>query len=146
MKVGFTGTRLRLSDVCISSLTQVLDYLYVESFHHGDCLGADTHAHRIAKSLGYVVEVHPPDVDSKRSFCDGDVIHPPKTYMKRNADIVNVCDLLIATPHTNHETVRSGTWSTVRKARKLGKKIIIVYPNGTISTENIETRDPIMDL
>jgi hypothetical protein len=146
MNVGFTGTRLQLSNTCITNLKQVLEYLNVTTFKHGDCEGADTIAHNIAKQLGYSVEVHPPNVDSKRTFCDGDIIHDPKPYIDRNKDIVDECDILIATPHTNHETIRSGTFSTIRYARKKGKKIIIIYPDGTLHTENIETKDPIMFL
>jgi len=44
---------------------------------------------------------------------------PEKTYLERNLDIVKNSSLLIACPiNKNKEELRSGTWSTIRKARK----------------------------
>ena len=52
---------------------------------------------------------------------------PPKPYLKRNEDIVNKCDVLIACPiDKNKEILRSGTWATIRKARKLNKTIYLL--------------------
>ncbi len=51
----------------------------------------------------------------------------PKPYLQRNRDIVNDCDILIAVPiDKDVEEVRSGTWMTIRLARKAGKQIIII--------------------
>lgn len=42
-----------------------------------------------------------------------------KPYLERNANIVEESSILIACPiDKNEEEWRSGTWSTVRKARK----------------------------
>ena len=30
----------------------------------------------------------------------------------------------------NHEELRSGTWMTIRYAKKIGKKLVIIWPNG----------------
>lgn len=48
-------------------------------------------------------------------------------YMKRNDALVEHCDVLLAFPRTTQEQLRSGTWSTVRRARKAGKEVRI-YP------------------
>ena len=58
----------------------------------------------------------------------------PKPYLERNKDIVDETGLLIATPK-GEEIVRSGTWSTIRYARKNHKKIIIIMPNGNLRFE-----------
>ena len=63
------------------------------------------------------------------------VVFDPKPPLERNCDIVLDGDLLIATPHGYQEEMRSGTWYTIRQARKRGKKIIIVWPNGSQTCE-----------
>jgi predicted Rossmann fold nucleotide-binding protein DprA/Smf involved in DNA uptake len=45
-------------------------------------------------------------------------------------------DGLIACPQTLKEEIRSGTWTTVRIARRLGRVIWLVYPNGAIVIED----------
>lgn len=98
-------------------------------FHHGDCLGADTEAHDIALSLGYSIIVHPPTNPALRANRRGIINHPAKLYIERNHDIVDGCEVLVATPKTNIERQRSGTWSTIRYARKTGKRYYIINPN-----------------
>lgn len=48
-------------------------------------------------------------------------------YMKRNDRLVAEADILVAFPETPRERLRSGTWATVRRARKAGKEVRI-YP------------------
>jgi hypothetical protein len=38
--------------------------------------------------------------------------------------------VVIACPFERTEQQRSGTWATVRMARKAGKPLVIVYPQG----------------
>jgi hypothetical protein len=62
----------------------------------------------------------------------GDVtILEPKLYMERNHDVVHACDFLLALPGTDHEVVRSGTWATVRYARKIARGYQVVLPSET---------------
>lgn len=105
-------------------------------FHHGDCVGADFIAHRAAVKAGATIVIHPPLNNSKRAYAAlreaGVTILPAKEYLDRNKDIVDATTLLIATP-SGAEKLRSGTWSTVRYARKRGKVIVLIMPDGTIS-------------
>lgn len=74
-------------------------------------------------------EIHPPNKKGLRSFCspNGEGInHEEKPFIKRNHDIVDACDVLIACPETNKEVQRSGTGATIRYARKQGKKIELI--------------------
>ena len=41
-------------------------------------------------------------------------------------------DTLVAAPKEDEEVVRSGTWATVRYARKAGRVVLVVRPDGTI--------------
>jgi len=49
----------------------------------------------------------------------------PQAYMLRNDLLAEMNDVLIAHPTTSDEKMRSGTWATVRRFRKLKKPIYI---------------------
>ena len=107
-------------------LRQTLQYLH-GMFHHGDCIGADWEANHIARCLNYGVEIHPPIDPRYRAWCSSMCVHICKPYLERNHDIVDVSHLLIACP-AGPETLRSGTWATVRYARKTSVPVIILEP------------------
>jgi predicted Rossmann fold nucleotide-binding protein DprA/Smf involved in DNA uptake len=44
--------------------------------------------------------------------------------LERNHLIVAACDVLNAAPLQDEEILRSGTWATIRYARKAGKTVI----------------------
>jgi len=103
--------------------------------HHGDCVGADEDAHNIVRQErpGSLIVVHPPIKDAFRAFCEGDTILAPKDYLKRDDDIVEAGDYLVATPKGFKEEGRgSGTWYTVRQAHRVEKDAVIIFPDGTI--------------
>jgi hypothetical protein len=50
--------------------------------------------------------------------------------LERNTEIVKACDVLIATPKEQDEVLRSGTWATIRRARKYDKKLAVIFPDG----------------
>jgi hypothetical protein len=97
-------------------------------FAHGDCIGADAEASKIAKKLGYKIILHPPINSNKRAWSDYDEARPVKEYLVRNHDIVDETQFLIATPKSEIEEVRSGTWATIRYAKDRYRNIIIIYP------------------
>ena len=138
MKVGFTGTRHQPTPDAAATLAALLLRLQPVEAHHGDCCGADSLFHRYVATEcdGARRVIHPPTNSSMRAFCAGEAERrEPKPYLERNRDIVDETDVLIAMPQTAEETIRSGTWSTVRYARKLGRKIYIINPNGTVTEE-----------
>jgi hypothetical protein len=47
----------------------------------------------------------------------------PGGYMKRNDVLVAHADVLLAFPKTPQEELRSGTWATIRRARKAGVEV-----------------------
>lgn len=55
----------------------------------------------------------------------------PAPYLERNAAIVQSTLELIATPGETVEQVRSGTWATIRQARRRRRPTTIVWPDGT---------------
>ena len=126
MKVGFTGTQVGMSDSQKEKLEVLLKGLNITEFHHGDCIGADAEAHEIANDLGLRIVIHPPTNSSKRAYCIPNVLLDRKPYIERNHDIVDSCDLLVATPKSANEELRSGTWATIRYARKVNREVRIL--------------------
>jgi hypothetical protein len=106
--------------------------------HHGDCIGADADFHALCLDLGLRVHIHPPVNDKKRAFCQGAAsMAEPKDYLQRNHNIVDASCLLIAAPSGTSELRRSGEWATIRYARKLGRTIWFVFPDGSVRVENV---------
>lgn len=147
-RIGFTGTQKGLSTKQSYELEEILwktilDHPGSVEFRHGDCIGADFQAHAIfhdlmmLRSNGYIV-IHPPSNPEKRAYSEkarngaynklSVVVLDEKPYLERDQDIVDWSDVLIACPHSAKEQQRSGTWATVRKARRAGKRVIIIDP------------------
>ena len=136
-KAGFTGTRMDTTMEQDYVLWKLLKELRPEELHHGDCIGADMAAHLVTLALRIPPHIHPPIDPSKRSWsrASDEVMYQPKPYLRRNQDIVDATDYLIALPRQDYEIRRSGTWSTVRYARSLHRDIYIIQPDGSIRRE-----------
>lgn len=139
--IGFTGTQDGISVPQWHLLETLISCIEFSEFHHGDCKGADEQSHNMLWRVGFNnIVIHPPDNPAKRVFiknvCPSEnYLHmPEKPYLERNKDIVDVSDLLIACP-SGDEVIRSGTWSTVRYARKMNKTIFIIQPSGLLTVE-----------
>lgn len=134
MILGFTGTWHQPPPAQEITLRKL--FVGVDTLHHGDCIGADALAHSIAVEYGIKIVVHPPLNERKRAWMrDGAEVRARYEYLERNQHIVDECDHLIAVPYTNVEVPRSGTWSTVRRARKANKPLTIVWPDGSVTEE-----------
>lgn len=142
-KIGFTGTQFGLStrqksEVRLALLNaKALHILDTLEFHHGGCVGSDEEAAEIARELGFWVVAHPPIITTKMSkqLYLNDEVRDPEDYLDRNHNIVDECDELIATPKQEDEVLRSGTWATIRYAKKRIKishakikKITLIFP------------------
>lgn len=94
-------------------------------------------ADRLAHFQGVKVHQHPPESNEFRAYCrNADKKEAPKPFLERDQDIVDWSEVLIATPsEETGEKLRSGTWATVRMARKKGIPIIIVRPSGKVEQE-----------
>jgi hypothetical protein len=126
VKIGFTGTQIGMTDFQKAEFEKIIS-MYIGEFHHGDCIGADADAHDIAEKYLTCV-IHPPIKPEKRAFKKATIVHEKKPYLNRNRDIVNSCELLIATPKEITNQTRSGTWWTIRYAKKIKRKCLIIYP------------------
>jgi len=133
-KIGFTGTRHGMSKEQLDAFKSIIKAKETDEFHHGMCVGSDKQAHDFIKSEEVKIVGHPPSFKKFMAECNCDIFMKPHDYLKRNKNIVDDTDILIATPDCK-EKVRSGTWSTVRYARKQHKKIYIIHKNGRVSIE-----------
>lgn len=132
MKVGFTGTQRGMTRQQRRVLSWWLDSHDVEEMHHGDCVGADEEMHLLAREHRIPVVTHPPLNESRRAFCRVPGDRPAKEYLSRNRDIVDETDMLVATPATRDEVARSGTWMTIRYAKRRGKPVWVIPPSKEI--------------
>lgn len=138
MKLGFIGSRNGMTADQRSQLWSYLDRNRFTEFHHGACVGADDDASDIVycqQKTTQKIIAHPPTVKtlvSQRAIDVSDEVREPFDYLIRNRHIVDSCDLLLATP-AGPEEQRSGTWATIRYARKTQRPIVIFWPDGTIS-------------
>ena len=145
MRIGFTGSRDGFTSKQHNAFKKLLAKLGATELHHGDCVGADAQAHAVAYSLDLDIFIHPPTDGRKRANCgDGAKQTPylgtvkwfkPYPYLERNRHIVLATEALIATPKEAEEQLRSGTWSTVRFARKRRRPVYIILPSGKVVEE-----------
>ena len=134
IKIGFTGTRHGMTEEQKNEVKKIIKSKKCEEFHHGMCVGSDEQAHQIITNMKINTVGHPPVFKKFMSKCQCDITKKPFDYLKRNKNIVDETEILIATPDTK-EKVRSGTWSTVRYARQKQKRIYIIHKNGRTTIE-----------
>jgi hypothetical protein len=136
-KVGFTGTSKGASPAQLAELEERLKKLKEEGFdelHHGWCIGADEQAAIIAKRVGFRVIAHPGTPKDPKNMMyrsewnENDEVRPEKPFIERDHDIVDETERMLATPLTRAEMTRSGTWTTVRYARKQSRPIDLILP------------------
>jgi len=156
MIIGFTGTRAGMEESQRSMVREILEAYEDVELHHGDCVGADSEIHTVAmyRHIPRIV-VHPPTYRKYRAFRGTGMgthesatrgvefknttvtVLKPDGYRERNQAIVDACDILVAAPNCREEeNQRSGTWMTVRMARKQGKTVLVVMPEGELTEES----------
>lgn len=153
MKVGFTGTRHGLSDsqqmslcawlaggdkgICDSDLRKQKDWQITE-LHQGCCVGADEECVTTVvnnlpdcKIFGYPSNLK--GMTSEYAVEHSHVLDHVRPPLVRNHNIVDACERLIACPEgMEEEFPRSGTWATIRYARKKDIPVTILFPDGLV--------------
>ncbi len=134
--MGFTGTREGCTGKQLTTFARILREKAPTEFHHGDCIGADAEAFKIAKYHRIRTKGHPPKLEYYRAFCPSDENAVPADFITRDRHIVNETDELVACPKGVTEIkIGSGTWTTVRYARLCGKRVTIIWPDGSTKVE-----------
>lgn len=138
MHLGVTGTRKGLSEKQFNLVKEFVkeNTSIISHFHHGDCIGVDVQIATLVEH--YLPKVwivsHPSRGVKTRAHGPAHEIMRPKDYIVRDQDIVDNSEYLWACPD-GKERIRSGTWTTVRMARKKGLSITIIMPDGEVIYE-----------
>ena len=135
---AFTGTKDGWTDPQTKSACAELQRLREKYtvMHNGDCVGADERSALVWDALKGEIVLHPPINPKYRAFLQfAQVVLPEDDYIKRDHHMVDSSSYLLGTPKTMYEYLRSGTWSTVRYARKRGLPLTLVYPDGSVVHE-----------
>ena len=119
MNVGFTGTRTGMSAAQSVQLRWMLAVFANDGpqprFHYGThetaTLLADSAARDIADRLGYECVSYHAVVGEE---------------LDRDRQLVAESHVLVAAPRTDKEEQRSGTWATVRYARRRGIPVVML--------------------
>lgn len=140
-EIGFTGTQRTMTLAQHTLLVTELETLRAggaDLMVNGCCEGSDRIAWRIWRDLGGRFCLRPGDRGQFRWACDvardEDMVHSPIGYMPRN-DLIAEAPTVVATPREESEIDRSGTWATVRRARRHGSALAIILPSGTVERE-----------
>lgn len=142
--VGFTGTQQGMTNDQMYRVHELLGMLKdvgAMKAHHGMCVGADDQFDYMAAVLHYWITGHPGvtkdgRVYQRMSKFRGQILLPEKQFLARNHDIVDISDLMLATPKALREALHSGTWATIRYCLKVKKPLFIIWPNGMVLPEN----------
>lgn len=136
--VGFTGTRWGMTMQQKDAVHQMLKDLAAlvrpgrVVAHHGDCVGADSNFHDLARDVNAYTIGHPPTSLELRANRTFDQVRPPLGHLARNRRIVLEAQVMIATPFESTRQTRGGTWYTIDHARKVGRKVVVVLPDGSV--------------
>jgi hypothetical protein len=147
-RVGFAGTARpgRVTRAQIQELHRFMLQLKIDpaqpfqvEWHHGGAPEADRISHFLALALGFRIVVHPGPKSDPRDFPMADAVYGPAyDNLQRDDDIARVTSELVAVPRTNREFRRSGTWTTVRRARRYGRPITLILPDGTVTGDTTD--------
>lgn len=129
--LAFTGTQRGMTEPQHAKFLDVLAGMCPEWFHHGDCIGADAEAHDAVSRATTLIHVHPCELVEMRAWRVGFTMSTPMPPLDRNRVMVDQCEALVACPGAMAEELRSGTWATIRYARKCRKPVHIIWPDGS---------------
>jgi len=132
MKIGITGARKGITSEQAEKFQYLFNLFHGYELHHGDCIGADSEAHDIAVSMGSDIVIYPPAAPDLRAFKKSKFMRKEEGYLKRDRNIVDNTQILIALPEFAYESFRSGTWYTVRYGVTQHKPVVIVTPTGDL--------------
>lgn len=133
---SFTGTREGMTELQKTAFIRHLQQM--SCLIHGACRGADDEADELA-ALVFVHRIVWPSTASTRvpdevlqartRVGSGlTILLPPLPPLVRDRHIVDSGEVLLAAPRAMYEERHSGTWATVRYARKKGVPVIMLWP------------------
>lgn len=142
-KIGFTGSREGPTKEQRDMWGYVCKELIGIEAHNGCAIGVDRYVAlnptKQAQKRNWTAVFWPANQDGLnwaadvgRAYVKYGLLREVRPPLERNKCIVTESHGLIAMPITIEEQVRSGTWATIRYARKMGKPVLVIGPNGDI--------------
>lgn len=152
MNLAVTATQGGFTPEQFQAAYSYLEWTFedISAFHHGGCIGGDDRLQwmiaQLKEELSAGLRSHPGGVCSPRVImhrgstpdkwalgCDdnADEIREPRDNIERNHIMVDETDQLLACPSGKNEVTRSGTWATMRYARRMKKPVVIIFPDGS---------------
>jgi hypothetical protein len=133
MKLAFTGSQRGMTARQFEAFMEFMKDPRWTEFGNGLCIGADAEAVRHVAFGRPDIKItgFPSNVPHKLAWGVTRLcyrVHPPKPPLDRNVDIAEWCDEMVATPKEEEEVIRSGTWTTIRRARERNKPVHILEP------------------
>jgi hypothetical protein len=118
--VGITGTEKGTSPYQADAVWTLLNFLRPDWLRHGDCVGVDIQVAEMATYLGIGTIAHPAcNIPEKyKAHHKSTIVMPEELPLVRDMDMAKSVSIMIACPEEQKEILRSGTWATVRYARK----------------------------
>jgi hypothetical protein len=138
MRVTFTGTRNGMTPAQLRSAMNVFRDLSAMGQQvillHGACHGADRQAHPLIP----LREMYPSNDEqwdwASNNAKESDVVYAIDEPIRRNRRMVDSSDIVVAAPKGIHEEHRgSGTWATMRYARRKHRPLYTLWFDGSIS-------------
>lgn len=143
--IAFTGTQSGMVDGQLIRVIQLVRSFSLQGYtraRHGGCIGADEEFDAICREADFHLTIHWSTLHHKQmkrpSKQKEEVWINELPPLVRNRRMVEAAKLLIAAPSSYREELRSGTWSTIRYARKAELPTYIVFPDGSMKKENVE--------
>lgn len=135
MILAFTGTQRGMTSRQKHLVIGMLEHFRPDSVRHGGCIGADAEFHEVCLGMTFItkVDVWPSNIKDKVGKLVNSpflkvTFHEAKPPLLRNLDIVAGADHLIACPKDAIETLRSGTWATVRLSTRYNIPCTVIKP------------------
>lgn len=136
--LGFTGSREGPTEEQKATWEKMTIWLSGIGMHNGCAVGSDRY---VLENLPAVssCSLWPANLDGSTWAKDFAKRHlateilPILSPLDRNKYIVSHSHGLIAFPSTDTEVLRSGTWATIRYARKTKKPVLYVLPSGMLA-------------
>lgn len=136
MRVAFTGSARPLTHSQKITITARIENLPKDAFVvTGACIGVDAFVARVAFKLGLAVHTVVPanrskvDSDWRRFATSFEEMPEGSSYRDRNTRMIDLApDLLIGYPETetNGRDIGSGSWMTIRIARRKGRAVEVL--------------------
>lgn len=156
--VGFTGTRVGMTNAQRETLSHLLREDQITMAVHGGCEGADWNFHGLVLDTPHAEQITiavypstlthsypPPILDAVQrgellqhvwNRLGASIVYSPQAPLTRNRQMVQLVrrydGIYYATPKSELEELRSGTWATIRAALKCKVQLKVIYPNGVV--------------